>query len=241
VPRLLLRGGRGANLRALGFVFAFTLSAVILTSLTILLPARRRFRVGQLTHPPSGAIAYFIAVGLGFMMVEMGMMQQLSIFLGHPIYSLVVVLAGLILFSGIGSLASDRLKLKVSGAAKAPALLAAAAVVTYSLVVIPIIHRYVAGLLWERVMVCLLLLAPSGFFMGFCFPVGLRWMGVLKQQQNLPWMWALNGAASTLGSFVAVLVSMNASISASVLTGAALYVLAGLVIPTASPEMRNAT
>ena len=241
VPRLLLRGGRGANLRALGFVFFFTLSAVILTSLTILLPARRRFRVGQLTQPPSGVIAYFIAVGLGFMMVEMGMMQQLSIFLGHPIYSLVVVLAGLILFSGIGSLASDRLKLKVSGAAKAPALLAAAAVVTYSLVVIPIIHRYVAGLLWERVMVCLLLLAPSGFFMGFCFPVGLRWMGVLKQQQNLPWMWALNGAASTLGSFVAVLVSMNASISASVLTGATLYVLAGLVIPSASPEMRNAT
>jgi hypothetical protein len=241
VPRLLLRGGRGANLRALGFVFLFTLSAVILTSLTILLPARRRFRVGQLTQPPAGAIAYFIAVGLGFMMVEMGMMQQLSIFLGHPIYSLVVVLAGLILFSGFGSLASDRLKLTVRGAEKAPALLAATAVVVYSLVVIPIIHHYVAGLLWERVLVCLLLLAPSGFFMGFCFPVGLRWMGVLKQQQNLPWMWALNGAASTLGSFVAVLVSMNASISASVLTGATLYVLAGLVIPSASPEMRNAT
>lgn len=236
VPRLLLRGGRGANLRALAFVFAFMLSAVILTYLTILLPARRRFGHGRLNHPPSGAIAYFIAIGLGFMMVEMGIMQQLSIFLGHPIYSLVVVLAGLIFFSGTGSLVSDRLNLNLRGAVCTPPLLAATAVVIYSLVVIPVIHRFVAGLLWERVMVCLVLVAPCGFFMGFCFPVGLRWMGALNQQENLPWMWALNGAASTLGSFVSILVSMNTSIRACVLTGASLYIVAGLVTAVTSNE-----
>jgi hypothetical protein len=239
VPRLLLHGGRGANLRALGFVFAFMLSALILTYFTILLPARARFRAEQFTSPPPGLIAYFIVVGLGFMMVEMGMMQQLSIFLGHPIYSLVVVLAGLILFSGIGSLASDRLQLNASGSVRVPALLAAMAVAIYSLAVIPVIHTFVAGLFWERALVCLLLVAPCGFFMGFCFPLGLRWTRALNQTENLPWMWALNGAASTLGSFISILVSMNTSVRACVLTGACLYVVAGLVVPSASLEMRN--
>ena len=52
-------------------------------------------RQGNAKAPPAGGLAYFIAIGLGFMFVEMAMMQQLSIFLGHPIYSMVVVLAGL--------------------------------------------------------------------------------------------------------------------------------------------------
>jgi hypothetical protein len=172
------------------------------------------------------------------MMVEMGMMQQLSIFLGHPIYSLIVVLAGLILFSGIGSLASDRLRLEPGNIVRVPALLAATAVVIFSAVVIPVIHRFVAGVLWERVLICLVLVAPCGFFMGFCFPVGLRWMGRLNQQDNLPWMWALNGAASTLGSFVSILVSMSTSIRTCIIAGACLYVVAGLVIPsTAAKEL----
>lgn len=174
------------------------------------------------------------------MLVEMGMMQQLSIFLGHPIYSLVVVLASLILFSGIGSLTSDRLNLNLHNLVRAPALMAASIVVLYSVAVIPVIHRFVAGLLWERVLISLALIAPCGFFMGFCFPIGLRWMGALKQQENLPWMWALNGAASTLGSFVAILVSMSTSIRTCVLVGACFYLVAGLAIPAATADVLSA-
>ena len=88
----------------------FMLAALILVVLTIVWPARRWTRLQQGSAPaPAGAILYFIGIGLGFMLAEMGMMQQLSIFLGQPIYSLAVVLAGLILFAGLGSLASDRI------------------------------------------------------------------------------------------------------------------------------------
>ena len=113
LPHLLRASLLGSNKRAMFFLFGFMLVAVILVIFTIALPLWlwSRKQPGA-AIPKAGGMAYFVAIGLGFMLVEMAMMQQLSIFLGHPIYSLVVVLAGLILATGIGSLASDRLPLK---------------------------------------------------------------------------------------------------------------------------------
>jgi predicted membrane-bound spermidine synthase len=166
------------------------------------------------------------------MLVEMAMMQQLSIFLGHPIYSLVVVLAGLILSTGVGSLVSDGLRLASNAASRTPALAVTLILILYSAMVIPVIHRFIADALWQRVLFSVALVAPCGFLMGFCFPVGLRWMTVLKQEENLPWMWALNGAAATLGSFVAIVISMETSIATCALIGAACYLLAAVVLPS---------
>ena len=209
----------------------FMLAALILVIVTIVWPARRWTRFQQGAPPaPAGSIFYFIGIGLGFMLAEMGMMQQLSIFLGQPIYSLAVVLAGLILFAGLGSLASDRLTISSSLSIRAPALLSALVLVAYSLVVLPAIHSAVGGVLWQRVAVSLALVAPCGFIMGFCFPVGMRWASQLGQSGNLPWMWALNGAASVLASFIAMIISTESSIRACVLTGAVCYALGGILL-----------
>jgi hypothetical protein len=105
----------------------------------------------------------------------------------------------------------------------------AALVVLYFSLVLPVIHAYTAALLWQRILICLMLITPPGFILGFCFPIGLRWMAAIHQEHNLPWMWALNGAAGTLGSFVAMLISMETSIGTCVLTAAAFYLLAALV------------
>jgi predicted membrane-bound spermidine synthase len=164
----------------------------------------------------------------------MAMMQQLSIFLGHPIYSLIVVLAGLILSMGIGSLVSDRLSLRSSAMSRVrrvPALIAGVSLLLYSAAVMRVIHAFVADLLWQRGLLSLALIVPSGFLMGFCFPVGLRWLTQLKQEDNLPWMWTLNGAASTLGSFVAIVISRETTITACLPTGAACYLVAAAVLP----------
>jgi len=66
--------------------------------------------------------------------------------------------------------------------------------------------------------------------MGFCFPVGMRWVTALGQEGNLPWMWALNGAASVLASFIAMAISTETSIRACVLTGAACYAVGGMLL-----------
>ena len=102
--------------------------------------------------------------------------------------------------------------------------------VVYSLVVLPAIHGAVGGVLWQRIAVSLALVAPCGFIMGFCFPVGMRWATQLGQEGNLPWMWALNGAASVLASFIAMVISTETSIRACVLTGAACYALGGILL-----------
>jgi len=210
---------------------SFMLAALILVALTIVWPARRWTRLQQgAGRSPAGAILYFIGIGLGFMLAEMGMMQQLSIFLGQPIYSLAVVLAGLILFAGLGSLASDRMPSNSALISRGPAILSALALVAYSLLVLPAIHRAVGGVLWQRIAVSLALVAPCGFIMGFCFPVGMRWARELGQEGNLPWMWALNGAAGVLATFIAMAISTETSITACVLTGAACYALGGILL-----------
>jgi len=198
--------------------------------LVIVLPLSQWAKDHAGAPPSKSGIAYFIAIGMGFMLMEMAMMQQLSVFLGHPVYALVVVLAGLILFTGIGSLLSDRLPVAQQIAVRAPAAAAGVIIVLYSLTVIGIMHRNVSAGLWERALVSLTVVAPCGFLMGFCFPVGLRWLTMLKQEDNLPWMWALNGAAATLGSFVAILISMEKNITTCSLTAAACYFVAAVSV-----------
>jgi hypothetical protein len=238
IPRLIARGGRGSNLRALLFVFTFMFAALILVLVVIVLPLRHWSRQQSATRAPVAGFVYFVAVGIGFMFVEIGMMQQLSIFLGHPVYSLIAVLGGLILSSGIGSLVSDRLRLGSRVATGLPAVAVALAILLYTMAVIPVMHRFTGGVLWQRVAVALMLVMPCGFLMGFCFPVGLRWMSLIKQERNLPWMWALNGAAGTLGTFAAVLISMETSITICVLSAAACYLLAAIAIMGSSRQQQ---
>jgi len=235
LPRLLRESLRRSlsNFQALFFVLAFMAAAFVLVIAAIVIPliqwARRR---SVEKAPLVGGVVYFLAIGLGFILVEMAMMQQLSIFLGHPIYSLVVVLAGLILSMGIGSFVSDRLSATSTVVSRMPALVAAIGLLVYSAAVLRVIHGFVANLLWHRVLLSLAVVVPPGFLMGFCFPVGLRWLKQLKQEDNLPWMWALNGAASTLGSFVAIVISMETTITFCALTGATCYLLAGAALPS---------
>lgn len=222
----------GGNLRALLFLLTFPLATLILLVVAILLPVTRWADVPvRWDYPALGGIAYFIAIGLGFMLTEMAMMQQLSVFLGHPIYSLIVVLTGLTLATGIGSLASEGLHLNSNAHGRAPAIVSAAMIVVYSLVVLPLIHNFAYLALSYRVAISLALVVPIGLALGFCFPVGLRWMTKLRRDDSLPWMWALNGAASVVAGFLAIIVSMEASITISVLVAATLYLGAAMALP----------
>jgi hypothetical protein len=222
----------GGNLRALLFLLTFLVATLILLVVAIMLPVTRWAEVPvRWDYSAIGGVVYFIAIGLGFMLTEMAMMQQLSLFLGHPIYSLVVVLTGLTMATGIGSLASEQLHLNSNAHGRAPAIVSAAMIVVYSLVVLPLIHSYAYLALPYRVAMSLTLVVPIGLALGFCFPVGLRWMTKLERADSLPWMWALNGAASVVAGFLAIIVSMEASITISVLVGAGLYLTAAMLLP----------
>jgi hypothetical protein len=120
-----------------------------------------------------------------------------------------------------------------------PAAVVAVVTLVYAAVIVDVLHRLTHLLLWQRVVVALLVVAPCGFVMGFCFPVGLRWTARLGQQQYLPWMWALNGAASVLAAFIAVLISMEFSIGASARTASVSYLVAALALASAGGPPRS--
>jgi hypothetical protein len=112
-------------------------------------------------------------------------------------------------------------------------------IIGYSIAVIPAIHTFTAGVLWTRIAISLALIVPCGLVMGFCFPAGVRRLTALNKSQQLPWMWALNGAAGTLGTFVAIVVSMETNIATCTLAGAACYATAAVALPLLSVREEN--
>ena len=127
---------------------------------------------------------YFGLIGIGFMMVEIGLLQRISVFLGHPVYALSVVLFSLILSTGIGSLVSERVPLDSSAR-----LVSWSALTSLYLLLLPSgcltsCSGLSAGLLL-RAGLAVLVLAPAGFLMGFGFPTGMRLVSAIDRNQPL--------------------------------------------------------
>jgi hypothetical protein len=154
----------------------------------------------------------------------------MSVFLGHPIYSLAIVLFSIVLASGAGSLLSYRaVPLSVNSLVAWPLLLA------LYLGLLPLwwgklLDEAEPGSLIERAAVCLMTVVPAGVLMGFMFPTGMR-LGTRIDSRITPWLWAVNGAAGVLASGVVVLVSVNTSLNHSLWVGAGAYGLLAVVGP----------
>lgn len=130
------------NVRTLAILVCFMIAALFLLIIAIGIPLTRWAGLPGATDVTlAGGALYFVSIGLGFMLIEMSMMQQLSLLLGQPIYSLVLVLVGLILSSGFGSLASERLRLSSSAISRMPALVVSVALVCYATSALPLVHR----------------------------------------------------------------------------------------------------
>jgi hypothetical protein len=173
--------------------------------------------------------SYFLLIGLGFMLVEMALIQRLSLFLGHPTYALAIVLFSLILLTGLGSFASGRLALSLSRSRLVGYILLLTLTLTALAYFMPLwLAAYEASSLFVRAVVALCSIAPAAFLMGFAFPVGLD-MAARQDARPTPWFWAINGAAGVLATGLAVLISMNFGISSTLYCGAFAYFL--LLIP----------
>jgi hypothetical protein len=174
--------------------------------------------------------AYFLLIGIAFMFVEFSLIQRMSLFLGHPIYSLAIVLFSVVLTTGLGSLLSHRaVPLSVNALVGWPLALA------LYLGLLPLwwgglLDEAETGSLIERASVCLLMVVPAGLLMGFMFPTGMR-LCTRIDSRITPWAWAVNGAAGVLATGCAILVSVNTSLDDSLRVGAVAYALLAVVGP----------
>lgn len=192
-------------------------------------------KVQQAAMRPSGTMTLrilflFSVLGIGFMLIEISLIQKFMLFLGQPVLSLTVVLFSLLAGSGLGSLKSGRtLPEALTGKIVFASLITFAIAVTYALT-LPVLLAWLLGLtLAIRVLVTAVLLLPLGFFMGHLFPLGMRWLKKGAAEDFIPWVWGVNGVGSVLGSVATITIAMTAGFTQALLAGASGYLFIALV------------
>jgi hypothetical protein len=178
-------------------------------------------------------LAFFVSIGLGFMLIETSQMQRLIIVLGHPTYGLSVVLFALLISSGLGSYLTAGVDSASALTAGRLRLIVLVVVLAVFGVLTPVVARWSEPMTTPvRIAAAVLLLFPAGVFMGMAFPLGMK-LAVTRARELTPWLWGLNGAASVLASVLAVCIALTWSISTAFWTGVACYVVALLAFARA--------
>lgn len=171
--------------------------------------------------PYAGSVVYFAALGFGFISVELALLQNLILLVGHPIFTLSVLLFTLLAFGGIGSAINQRLPLWL-------ACVLVAIIGGVEALALPKLVPMLLWLpLWARIICAMVLIAPLGLVMGMPFPGGLRRTGGSLPEP--PFYWGLNGIMSVVGSIATVFVALMVGFQAAMLMGCLCYVLAALV------------
>jgi hypothetical protein len=243
-PKSLQRGidwKVNLGVAVLGMVLGISLLAVVIFLVLPLMMGTR----GQQARPVR--LLYFIAVGLGYILVEIAFIQRFVLFLGHPVYALTVVVFLLMLSSGAGSMASRRW-LPETTLLWIPLALIAAGLLLYVAVLPGLLEKLVGLPFAAKLLVSAGLLVPLGFAMGMPFPSGLRALAGEEtpassnpNSHNLvEWAWAMNAASSVLGSVLAIIIAIQFGLNVTLATGAAAYALALLLGTLLRPAHRMA-
>jgi len=220
-------------------ILAVLFLAILLAGVLILLPVvvwRLGRRGRQQTSPFKFVyLIYFGLLGFAFLLVEIPLLQRFILYLGHPAYAVTAVLFALLLFSGLGSRYCDRIPLGFSLAALFILVLCMPMLLTE-------LFEWTLGLpLAVRLGVTVLTLAPLGFLMGIPFPGGIQGLidgqaqshsmaGEFTPRSDVPWIWAVNGAASVVSPIMAALLALTYSFSTVLWLGGLCYAAALLTV-----------
>ncbi|MFY9728051.1 MAG: hypothetical protein WAJ87_21330, partial [Bryobacteraceae bacterium] len=215
--------------KAVPLLFGLALISVIATLLILLLPP---LVLGTRLPRHPGVLKfllYFLFIGAGYILIEVALIQRFVLFLGHPTPALTVVIFSLLVSSGLGSAAAGRLTAHLEGrlikALGCVAMLAALLALALA--------SLLSALVWLplplKVVITVALIAPLGFVMGMPFPSGLRRL----EQWHAPsvrWAWALNAAASVLGSVSALVSAIYLGLVETMIIGGLFYLAALAVV-----------
>jgi hypothetical protein len=223
------------NLGVLVLLLVLVISLVAVLAFLVL-PLLLKSRKRQSPLP----LLYFVAVGLGYILVEIAFIQRFVLFLGHPTYALTVVIFLLMVSSGAGSLFSKRC-LPRSDMGWIPLVLVLAILLLYVFFLPGRLAALVGLSMFLKRTICGALLIPLGFLMGMPFPTGLRALASAPApefpaaesagENAVEWAWAMNAAASVLGSVLAIVIAIQFGLTVTLACGAAAYLLALMVLP----------
>ena len=181
-----------------------------------------------------GFLLYFLFIGIGYILIEVGLIQKFVLFLGHPTYALTVVIFSMLISSGLGSAMSRRLVGKSEGRLIKTLGLVALLAALLALVTGWLLTASVGLPLPLKAAMSVALLAPLGFVAGMPFPIGL---GRLEDwhSPSVRWGWSLNAAASVMGSVGALVSAIYLGLVQTLIIGGMFYLAALAVVARAKP------
>jgi hypothetical protein len=219
--------GMGERLLLVLLVVVSTFAAVVL-----LAPLLLRHDVWRTIPHKRHAAVYFAALGLGFMFLEVSLIQRFTLFLGYPTYSLSVTLLSLLVSSGLGSALSERSP-RDHRRTLARLLGALAVLVVFYLVALPALTRACIGWpLAARIALTTVVLTPLGLCLGMFMPIGLRSVAALSPYSGeyVAWAWAVNGFFSVVAAILSTVCSMAFGFDAVMLIALGIYALGVLAL-----------
>lgn len=169
-----------------------------------------------------GAVQFSL-LGMGFMLVEVSLIQKMTIYLEHPTTAFVTTISTLLIGAGIGSFFSNK-KLYVREDGRHYGALASMVSIISTLILVTLFHESTFSLsLTIKLLIAIPILFVNGFFMGMIFPYSLSTIKNLGREEHIPIFYGINGIFSMIGSIAAILISMKIGITAALLSGGIIY------------------
>jgi hypothetical protein len=223
VPKFLVPYGHYGDLSYMTLYTVLT-EATIAMLAAVIWPLWK-FKRGGMSVPHALSFSiYFAAIGVGFMLIEIGMIQKCVLLLASPIYSLSIILAALLMSAGLGSILVSKLNWSAKKVTLVFGCLLLVLLFFMTLMLNPLIYSLMHLPLWLRMSVIFLIIFPVGVLMGTFFPTGLQ---VVRHtaQGYLPWAWGINGCASVYGSIAAIILAMSYGFTCALLVGGLVYLV----------------
>ncbi|MCG9972513.1 hypothetical protein [Christiangramia crocea] len=217
-----LFGDQSASFFELGYLIVGVtfVQSFLLAIILIILPL---FLLKRRMKNKSWTLLYFAGIGIGFMFVEIVLIQRFILFLGHPVYSVAAVISAMLLLSGLGSWLSSNLQMGLGGIQKI-LLIIVGILVLYTFGLPWVLERGMAQGFGVKVFLSLVFIGLPAFFMGMPFPLGLRYLSE-KNEQEVPWAWGINGCFSVLSTSLATILAIEAGFSVLIFLGAVAYLI----------------
>jgi len=212
-------------------LFAMLIQACLFGLIVILIPVIGRWKtLFKKRRGTIGVILYYAGLGLGYMLIEIYLIQRLAVFLSNPTYSTSIVITVMLVSSALGNITSSLLKRYRLFVVPIACALIGGGLLFYIFGLDSFLALFHSSTMTVRFLVAALVIAPPAFFMGIPYPNGLDTLQETKPHL-LPWAWGMNGGLSLVGSALARLLSVSSGFPVLLQLGIVVYLMVGALFP----------
>ena len=205
-------------------LYMILFEAILLSTVFIIYPLMKLRRSGIVMKGAWHLLIYYFCLGVGFIFIEIVLIQKYILFIGYPVYAVAAIIFSLLLAAGVGSLVSGRFAEEPFRILRMVIPAIVILVLTQIFLMPYLFKQFLSVPFAWRMALSIAFIIPVGFFLGMPFPLGLSWTA--RHFSNfVPWAWGVNGYATVIGSVLSVILALNFGFRAVLLTAAGIYVL----------------